>query len=238
LTAGGPRGFFVAMKFAAALGIFVALSAWALPGSADEEAWFWVENRVPVIRTEKPGYPRIDIRTFADVRLNNRSNGLAQSFLRVGPLFYLTNFLFVGVHGTIYADRLPTGVFDQETRFEVEPNFFGRLGPFTWNDRNRFEFRYRSEETRYRYRNQLRINLAPKSWRTIPFVWDEVLVELSGLGLNQNRAEIGIGRQLAPNIRLDAGFMIRSREDATGWHQDGVLNLYLFVDVPSEAKKK
>jgi Protein of unknown function (DUF2490) len=224
------------MKFLAGCCIFVGATAWVSVGHADEEAWLWVENRVPVIRTEKPQYPRIDIRTFGDVRINNRSNGLAQSFLRVGPLFYLTSFLFVGLHGTIYADRNASGKFDQETRFEIEPNFFGRLGAFTWNDRNRFEFRYRNDETRYRYRNQLRINLAPKSWRNIPFVWDEVLVDLSGLGLNQNRAEIGVGRQLWPNIRLDAGFMLRSREDAKGRQHDGVLNLYLFVDVPPDKK--
>lgn len=205
---------------------------------ADEEAWFWIENRVPVLRTEKPGFPRIDFRTFVDVRTNRRSNGLHQSFLRVGPLFYLTDFLFVGLHGTIYADRLASGVFDQEARFEVEPNFFGRLGVFTWNDRNRFEVRFREEETRYRYRNQLRINLAPKHWRNIPFIWDEVLFDLSGLGFNQNRFDIGVGRQIWPNTRIDVGFMLRSRQDAKGWHHDGILNLYLFVDAPPLPPKK
>ncbi len=226
------------MTFAKSLGFLGAFLLLASPARADEEAWFWVENRVPVIRTEKPTFPRIDIRTFADVRLNRRSGGLAQSFLRVGPLFYLTNHLFVGLHGTIYADRLPSGNFDQEARIEIEPNLFGRLGVFTWNDRNRFEVRFRETETRYRYRNQLRINLAPKHWRTIPFVWDEVLVDLSGLGLNQNRAEIGIGRQLWPTIRLDAGFMLRSRKDATGWQHDGIFNLYLFVDALPLVKPK
>jgi hypothetical protein len=227
------------MKTAAYLGALALTFAWSAQAQADEEAWFWIENRVPIVRTEKPGFPRIDLRTFADMRINRRSNGLAQSFLRVGPLFYLTNYLFVGLHGTLYADRLASGVFDQEARFEVEPNFFGRFGVFTWNDRNRFEVRFREKETRYRYRNQLRISLAPKHWRTIPFVWDEVLVDLSGLGVNQNRAEIGIGRQLWPHVRLDAGFMLRSREVAAGWQHDGILNLYLFIDAPAlPAKKK
>lgn len=227
------------MKSAAYMGAFLVPLAISSVARADQEAWLWIENRVPVVRTEKPGFPRIDIRTFADVRINRRSDGLAQSFLRVGPLFYLTNFLFVGLHGTIYADKLKSGVFDQEARIELEPNLFGRLGVFTWNDRNRFEVRFREAETRYRYRNQLRINLAPKHWRTIPFVWDEVLVDLSGLGLNQNRMEIGVGRQLWPHVRLDAGFMVRSREDASGWQHDGILNLYLFIDAPAlPAQKK
>ncbi len=226
------------MKLGPSVGVLLAAVTVSGLARADEEAWLWIENRTPIVRTEKPGFPRIDFRTFTDMRINRRSNGLAQSFLRLGPLFYLSNWLFVGVHGTLYADRLPSGAFDQEARFEIEPNFFGRIGVFTWNDRNRFEARFREKETRYRYRNQLRINLAPKNWRWIPFVWDEVLFDLSGLGFNQNRAEIGIGRQLWPNIRLDAGFMLRSREDAFGWHHDGVLNLSLFVDALPLVKKK
>jgi hypothetical protein len=203
------------------------------PGTAraDGEAWVWVENRVPVVRADAPGALRIDWRLFTDLRLNTRSGGLAQSFFRTGPLFYLTRFLFVGVHGTIYADRLPSGAFDQEVRLELEPNLFGRIGDFTFNDRNRGEYRWRESGERFRYRNQLRASYAPLGARWIPFAWDEVLVDLSGLGLNQNRFEVGLGRMLSPTTRLDVGYMLRSREDTTGWTHDHVLNVSFFFDV-------
>ncbi|MRG96675.1 DUF2490 domain-containing protein [Polyangium spumosum] len=216
---------------AALLAFFLAQEA-----SADYEVWLWAENRVPIVRADKPTFPRIDLRVYAESRLNGRSDGLHQSFLRTGPLFFLTDFLFIGVQGTIYADRLASGAFDQEARFEFEPNFFGRIGDFTWNDRNRFEARFREAETRYRYRNQLRINYAPKGAKWMPFVWDEVLVDLSGLGLNQNRALIGLARQLNPTTRLDAGFMLRSREEASGWVHDRVFFAALFFDVAPPGK--
>lgn len=221
--------------------LFPALTAlaaftFAPRASADYEAWSWIENRVPILRAKTPTFPRIDLRTFADVRANLRSSGLAQSFLRVGPLFYLSNFLFVGVHGTLYADRLKNGSFDQEARLELEPNLFGRLSDFTWNDRNRFEARFRESGTRYRYRNQLRINYAPKGAKWIPFVWDEVLVDLSGLGLNQNRANIGLGRMLSSHTRLDVSLMLRSREEAQVWVHDRAVVVYLFLDVPPMGK--
>ncbi|UQA63130.1 DUF2490 domain-containing protein [Polyangium aurulentum] len=220
------------MKRALSLPLFLAAVTASTTARADYEAWLWLENRVPVLRADTPSFPRIDLRLVTDVRLNGRSGGLAQSFFRVGPLFYLTNFLMIGVHGTIYADRLASGAFDQEARFELEPNLFGRLGDFTFNDRNRFEARFRESGTRYRYRNQLRINYAPKGARWIPFIWDELLVDLSGLGVNQNRAQVGLGRQLWSNVRLDVGVMLRSREEAAGWVHDRIANVYLYIDVP------
>ena len=225
------------MKRALSVPAALVASCLASEARADYEAWLWVENRIPIVRADGPTFPRIDLRVYAETRLNLRNEGLHQSFLRTGPLFFLTDFLFVGVHGTIYADRLPTGAFAQEARFEFEPNFFGRIGDFTWNDRNRFEARFRDEtETKYRYRNQLRINYAPKDAKWIPFVWDEVLVDLSGLGLNQNRALIGLARMLSPQTRLDMGFMLRSREDASGWTHDRIFFAALFLDVAPRKK--
>jgi hypothetical protein len=214
-----------------ALAALTALAA-APAARADYETWIWLETRTPILRAPRPAFPRIDLRTVTDARMNGRSDGLAQLFFRTGPLFFFTDFLFVGVHGTIYADRLASGDFDQEARFEFEPNFFGRLGDFTFNDRNRFEVRFRESGTRTRYRNQLRINYAPKGALWIPYVWDEVLVDLSGLGLNQNRAQIGLGRMLWPTARLDVGLMLRSRKEPDGWVHDRVLNVALFLDVP------
>jgi hypothetical protein len=199
---------------------------------ADEEVWFWAETRVPVVRTEKPAFPRLDWRIFADFRANRRSEGLAQGFLRNGPLFFPTSWMFVGLHGVIYSDRLASGAHEQEARLELEPNLFGRVGSFTFNDRNRGEYRWREREERFRYRNQLRVSYAPPGARWIPFVWDEVLVDLSGLGFNQNRAEIGLGWMMTETSRLDVGYLLRSREEKGQWIHDHILNVYFFFDVP------
>jgi hypothetical protein len=199
---------------------------------ADGEVWIWTENRLPIVRSPRPAFPRLDWRVFTDFRMNTRSHGLQQAFLRTGPLLYATDFLFVALHGTVYSDRLASGKHETEARVELEPNLFGRLGDLTFNDRNRLESRWRTDDHRFRYRNQLRINHAPSGARWIPFIWDEVLVDLAGLGLNQNRLEFGLGRMLNASTRLDVGYMIRSREAAGTWTHDHVLNLYLFFDVP------
>lgn len=207
-------------------------SAVTTTARADGEAWLWTENRVPILTTSKPEFPRLDWRVITDFRVNQRSGGLHQAFLRTGPAFYPTRWAFFAINGTVCADRLPDGRFDEEARVELEPNFFGRFGDFTFNDRNRLEYRYRDTEERWRYRNQLRVNYAPSGARWIPFVWDEVLVDLSGLGFNQNRAEVGLARMLTDALRLDVGYMFRSREAAGDWTHDHIVNLYFFFDVP------
>lgn len=217
-----------------ALGFLVLLASVALErrARADGEIWLWTENRLAIVRSDEPAFPRLDWRVFTDFRINRRSEGLAQAFLRTGPLLYVAPFLFVGVHGTIYSDRLPSGRHDQEARAELEPNLFGRVGDVTFNDRNRLEYRTRESGERWRYRNQLRVGYAPPGAKWIPFVWDEGLVDLSGLGFNQNRLEFGLGRMLDPATRLDVGYMIRSREESGTWRHDHVLNLSLFFDAP------
>jgi hypothetical protein len=212
--------------------IATALALVPATAHADGEAWFWVENRIPIVRRPVPGDFRVDWRVVTDIRIANRHGGISQAFLRTGPLVFPTRFLFVALQGTIYSDRLASGRHDQEARLELEPNFFGRVGDFTFNDRNRVEFRWRETEERWRYRNQLRVNYAPIGEKWIPFMWNEVLCDLSGLGVNQNRFEVGLGRMLNPSTRLDVGYMIRSREDPAGnWAHDHILNLYLFLDV-------
>lgn len=210
--------------------VTVALTVMA-PGEAkaDGEVWLWSEQRLPLTGSTT-AVPRVSLRVFTDVRLSGRSEGLAQAFLRVGPLVHVTPWLFVGAHGTVYADRLASGQFAQELRAELEPNLFGRVGPFTFNDRNRLEYRYRTAGERWRYRNQLRVNYAPPGARWIPFVWDELLVDLSGDGVHQNRAEIGLGRMLGDRSRVDVGYLFRSRLESGQWHHDHILNLSVYVE--------
>jgi hypothetical protein len=219
--------------------VYLACLALALAPAtarADGEVWLWAETRVPVVRAERPAFPRVDWRIFTDVRMNARNDGLHQSFLRSGPLLFATDFLFVGLHGTVYADRQATGVFGQEARIELEPNFFFRWGDFAFNDRNRGELRFRSGEQRTRYRNQLRVSYAPKGARWIPFVWDELLVDLAGQGVHQNRFQTGLGRMLDERTRLDVGYMFRSRKEQGSWSHDHILNVSIFFDAPRAPK--
>jgi hypothetical protein len=209
----------------------IALGATALSGvaRADQELWLWSEMRLPVASTEE--FPvRTTLRVWNDARFSGRRDGLHQLFLRVGPLFDLTPWLFVGVHGTVYADHLATGQFEEERRAELEPNLYWRWGAFTFSDRNRLEYRWRDSGDGWRYRNQLRINYAPEGQTFIPFVWDEVLVPLFDEGSPQNRLMAGLGVSTTPSTRIEVGYMWRARHEAEEWQHDHIAVLYLFYN--------
>lgn len=182
---------------------------------ADGGAWLWFEYRLPVSGLP-PDLPRLSLRIWSDTRFHVDAGGLTQQFLRVGPLVDVTPWLFVAAHATVYADRRPGDVFDQEARLELEPNLHGRIGHFTFNDRNRLEYRWRASQTRVRYRNQLRVNYAPTGARAIPYLWDEVLFDTKE-GFNENRLMVGPGWMLNGHTRIDVGYLLRSRRGVDAW---------------------
>jgi hypothetical protein len=191
-------------------------------------AWLQLEYRQPVLN--RPDLPRLAVRAISDTRLGS-DRGLTQQFLRVGPWAQLTDWMILAVNGTIYADHLADDRFAQEARIEIEPTFQGRVGPIFFADRNRVESRWRGDTVRGRYRNQLRLSWAPLGSRIQPFVWNEILCDLQA-GCTENRLQPGVAFKLAPHIRLDVGYLMRSRAREDGWQHDHYGLVYLLVDLP------
>lgn len=219
--------------------VALALLAPAAPAVAgDVESWNWFEVRVPVSEGQF-GLPD-SLRLVTDSRYGGRyANGLGQLFFRVGPIWELHPNMFLGLHYTTYANQFDPasapGDYEIVHRAEVEPNIRWRWGDFAFNDRNRFEYAASGRTSFFRYRNQLRANYQPighSGW--FPYVWDEVMVPFNA-GFNQNRASVGLAFPLAPDMRLDTGYVLRSRTVAGGaWDHDHVVNLSLFYAPKSQ----
>jgi hypothetical protein len=207
-----------------------AALAWgpAPAARADVEGWAWFEARVP-ISDGQYGLPN-SWRVWTDTRLGGRYPGLGQQFVRMGPIWELHPNMFLATHLTSYADQVSPGVFEQEVRAEFEPNLRARWGLFNVADRNRLEYRFgRPSAPRWRYRNLLRVNIQPEGATLYPYVADEVLVDLSGAGFNQNRSYVGLSKVLSDSTRVDVAYLLRARATAAGpWALDHILNLVLF----------
>jgi hypothetical protein len=208
-----------------------ALLSVAAPSSAradDAGAWLWFETRVP-LAGRPASLPRLSWRIWSDTRLSKNAGGLAQQFLRTGPVFDVTRWLVLAVHGTIYADRLPDGRFAQEARLEVEPTFQYRFGPLVVADRNRLEYRWRSEHARVRYRNLIRVSFWPARWPAYPFVWNELFVDFT-VGYNENRFASGVGIPFGKGRhRLELAYLLRMRKAEPEWTRDHLALTSLFV---------
>lgn len=205
------------------------------------EAWVVFEYRL-LLADATDTHPRLSLRINNDNRFAQLSEGLDLNFIRIGPILDVKPWLMVAAHGTAIADRLGNGAHSTEYRIELEPTFQGRVGDFTWFDRNRGEYRF-GDKQRLRYRNLLRVNYAPQGARILPFVWDEILVEqdleLEGgadEGFNQNRLSAGLGFMIHDGTRLDVGYIRRSKTVNGEWVGDNVLWTSLLVALPSKAK--
>jgi len=211
--------------------VLVTALMWSRVASADVELWHWFEYRMPVASTPG-GVSKLMWRVNSDTRFNVRNKGLHLAFLRVGPMVEVNRSLMLAFNAVAMAERLPNGSFTTEYRAEIEPWLQGRFGPLQWQDRNRLEVRFRTDTYRLRYRNLLRFNWAPEGARSIPYIWDEVMVDLSGEGNHQNRLTAGVGILLWHNVRLDFGLMLRTRRTDPTWTNDVVSLFSLFVGPP------
>lgn len=204
------------------------------------DGWLGTETRIyPWGRFE--GEPAFALRGMSDLRFEQAAGGLNTGFFRLGPLVDVNDWFFVAVHAFIGARRTADGEFVPEYRIEWEPNFHGRLGAFTWNNRHRLENRWVQGRNLNRYRNQIRVNFAPPGARWRPFVMEEVFFDLGEEGFNQNRVHVGIARMVGNDLRIDLAYMWRAIADplatpggapiSATWKHQHVIVLQ-FVHVP------
>lgn len=209
------------------LALLVLLSS--TPARADGGAWFWAEHREPLVGSP-PTRPWLSLRLATDLRFTTAAEGLAQVFVRGGPLLEVAPWLFVAANAVAAASRKTGDRFGSDMRLELEPWLRFRFGPVVLLDRNRIESRWFDAEHQWRYRNlfRIQIEIAGSPWLAI--LWDEVIFRIDDFDLAQNRAQIGLGYQFDPARRLEAGYMLRSFLDGGGPKYDHTLLVVLFYD--------
>lgn len=205
-----------------------------LPARADDSgAWLWIEGRVPVVRKPLAEAGRIDFRVFGDFETSMRARGANFVQARMGPLFFLTDWLFIAPQASVAATRTAEGSWQQQAWLELEPNFFGAIGDFVILDRHRGEYRYRDgARDSWMYRNMLRVAYAPEGASVIPFVSDEIWINATLGQLVENRASIGVGFLASASTRFDIAYMFRSSK-TSDWGNQHVLSLFVFLDAPA-----
>lgn len=165
-----------------------------------------------------------DLRVTPEFIFTNNADGFRQAYGRVGPSFRVVPWFTLGVNA--FGSLQRSG---QDVGAEVQPEFNGRVcSLLTVNDRNRLMFRPLDNATgdRWRYANELKLNLDVKGESFVPFVADELFVT-SGNGVNQNRAMAGVGYRWNTN-RVDLAYMLRSDAANSVWGQSHFVYLSLF----------
>jgi hypothetical protein len=198
----------------------------ALPAPAEAaQAWLMFDKRVKLTEGQ-PAWPT-EFRIFNQYRVGPDYGWFGQSLLRAGPVWDVANWLAFEAHLTAALDQEAPGSYEQELRAELEPTFKAAFGDLEVSDRNRLEHSWFPTETRWRYRNQLKLAYVPDDWSFKPFVSEEAFVVL-GKGMSENRVQVGVSHEYAPDTRADLGYMWRAENEATGWQSAHVLTLTMF----------
>lgn len=101
-------------------------------------------------------------------------------------------------------------------------------GRFSFQNRSRLEYRNREEgEDIWRYRNRLQVVLpvVKPGFPVVPYIAEEVFIDLDGEGLNQNRIYIGGKIPLGNRVQLDAFYLWKASEKDDDWEDTSIVSL-------------
>lgn len=198
------------------------------------EWWQVIETRLPL--SGEAGWVPKTLRFATEIQSALLYPGIGQFSLRLGPMWEFSPSFFTGLNFNTIAYQVSPGNFSQEYRVELEPTFRLALHEtISVTNRNRFEARFRSDRTLWRYRNQSRLNWQLPGFPATAYVSEEMFFDLTRDGLNQNRTTLGLSWKLTSAIRLDTGYMLRFRKaENNSWVHDHIVLLNLFYASDSD----
>lgn len=163
----------------------------------------------------------LDVRVTPEFIFAEKSGGLRQWNVRVGPSYRLVPWLTLGVNSFV------SQTTSQDIKVEPQVELTPRRGDLVLNDRNRLGYRplNSASDERWQYANELKLSWDNKECPWVPFVSDELFIS-SKSAINQNRVIGGVGYKWNSN-RLDVGYMLRSEDGKTGWGQSHFLYVSL-----------
>lgn len=118
----------------------------------------------------------------------------------------------------------------RENRVFPQLDFVGRLGPVEGSNRQRFEIRIFPDDTRFRYRSRFKVAfpIKTKPVSFSPYISEEIFVEPSNGGFNQNRFAAGNAFGfLEGKIVFDLYYMLRMDQADPSWDKKHILGTSL-----------
>jgi hypothetical protein len=217
----GRAGLLLAVSLAIGVGVSPSVVV------ADVEGWSSFEFRLPLAQRWGPA-EQMSLRLVYETRFRERSGGLGQMLVRVGPRFDLCDWFFVALQPALYVERGDVGEFLRGVRVEVEPTFQFDLGSLVLSDRSRIAYRWETDDITWYYRNMLRVeyDVGP----LLPFVWGEPLLEVRSLEIDEYRLMAGVQVKTSESTDIELGYLHRARKDASSWVHDHVVAFYVIFN--------
>ncbi|MDD5432738.1 MAG: DUF2490 domain-containing protein [Candidatus Omnitrophica bacterium] len=168
-----------------------------------------------------------------ELRLGDDGGNLYYQHYDVGIVYAAQKWLDLGLnYRQIYEKK--GSDFKEENEPHINATIKWALAGFTFDDRNRLEYRhYDWQEDSWRYRNKFNVKLPWKftKFEIQPYFADEIFLNLNGIDLNKNRFYSGLGFTLTKNLKGEIYYMLQSsKASGTGiWADANVLGTKLKV---------
>lgn len=165
-----------------------------------------------------------------EFRWGDNANQFYYHHYDLGLSYALNKHLNVG-GGYRQVYELKSGSFKPEEEPYVVATLSGKLQGFSFDDRNRLEYRhFNYQADSWRYRNKLTMKLPWKftKMEIQPYLSDEVLVSFGTISqLNENRFSPGLAFNLTKNLKGEIYYMLRSVKGTDTWVDTNVLGVKL-----------
>lgn len=160
-----------------------------------------------------------------EFRFGDNANDFYYHHYDLGFVHDLSKYLNLGFgYRQVYEKK--SGEFKEENEPYGMATLFWELSGLKFASRSRLEYRhfdYQADTWRYRNKFDLRLPWKLTKVEIQPFLSDEILLDLRGVNLNENRFYSGLGFSLTKDIKGEIYYLLRSLKNSGTWTDANVL---------------
>jgi hypothetical protein len=169
---------------------------------------------------------RLKIALEEEFRWGDQAREFYYQHYDLGLIYILNRYWDIG-GGYRHIYELSKNKFKEENEPYITATLKLKMGDFSFNSRNRFEYRhfdYKADSGRYRNKFTLKYFLKIARFEAKPFISDEIFFGFGGKSqFNQNRLSSGIEFEIIKNMKGEIYYMLVTVKRTTQWFDANVL---------------
>jgi len=173
----------------------------------------------------------LTLKVGGELRLRDDFSELALANVETILLYQPIKYLEFGPLYKFESAKSPSGKRIHENRYGIEATGKVRLWKLGLSDRNRVEYRNKSGDDSWRYRNRIQLTypINIRKIRLTPYASEELFYDEEVQELNQNRVTLGFSVRLYQYLGIQLYYRLQSRRQNSSWNHNHILGTALKI---------